>query len=407
MGSTPRAIAPPTFQASKTYSYTYNGRGQRTGRSYFYFLPTDSIITVYRGEVTDYNRKYNYDNSGRLISETINKTLYGQGTSYEELIYLYDDSGIVGVQYTNGSNTDVYYFCRNLQGDVIAIYNTAGTKVVEYEYDAFGNCTIKSTTTNTELAHANPIRYRGYYYDEDTKLYYLNARYYSPEWRRFISPDDTSYLDPESVNGLNLYAYCNNDPINFADPSGHFGIWAIVALVGTAVILGGGGQVLSNAIAGETGSNLWRGVAGSALGSGTTALALLLSPFTAGASLAVSALLGAGMQTSVDVFETLIRGEDISFGQAGLDFGINFAVTLAGNLLGYKLIKVNSGWFKTQRFDSVFLKPYGQRLLTQTAIGAGLSVTINVASELDCESLVWEILFPSITPPIIPVNLYH
>ena len=57
----------------------------------------------------------------------------------------------------------------------------------------------------------NPFRYRGYYYDEDTGLYYLNARYYSPVWRRFISPDDTAYLDPESVNGLNLYAYCNKD----------------------------------------------------------------------------------------------------------------------------------------------------------------------------------------------------
>ena len=55
---------------------------------------------------------------------------------------------------------------------------------------------------------------RSYYSDDDTGLYYLNARYYSPKWRRFISPDDTSYLDPENVNGLNLYCYCGNDPIN-------------------------------------------------------------------------------------------------------------------------------------------------------------------------------------------------
>ena len=169
MGGTSRAIAPPTFQANKTYSYTYNGRGQRTGISYFYFIPSDSLITVYRGEVTDYNRKYNYDNSGRLISETINKTLYGQGTSYEELIYLYDDSGIVGVQYTNGSNTDVYYFCRNLQGDVIAIYNTAGTKVVEYEYDAWGNCTIPHDSNG--YGSRNPFRYRGYYFDTVLNMY--------------------------------------------------------------------------------------------------------------------------------------------------------------------------------------------------------------------------------------------
>ena len=318
LGSTSRAIAPPTFQASKTYSYTYNGRGQRTGRSYFYFLPTDSIITVYRGEVTDYNRKYNYDNSGRLISETINKTLYGEGESYEELIYLYDESGIIGVQYTNGSDTDVYYYRRNIQGDVVAIYNTAGTKVVEYEYDAFGNCTIKSTTTNTELAHANPIRYRGYYYDEDTKLYYLNARYYSPEWRRFISPDDTAYLDSESVNGLNLYCYCNNDPVNYADPSGKFAITSFLIGLGIAAAIGAGvgvasyaaGQVIDYAFTG-TWEWSWGDMLNTAVGSAVGGMAVyLLGP---NAGLALSAFTGGfASNFGTMAMEKIINGVDHS-----------------------------------------------------------------------------------------------
>ena len=105
-------------------------------------------------------------------------------------------------------------FQRNLQGDVVAIYDINGTLKAKYLYDAWGNCTISSETTNYDVANANPIRYRGYYYDSDTGLYYCNARYYSPKWRRFISPDDTAYLDAESVNGLNLYCYCNNDPNN-------------------------------------------------------------------------------------------------------------------------------------------------------------------------------------------------
>ena len=67
----------------------------------------------------------------------------------------------------------------------------------------WGNCEIVYGE-NSNLASLNPIRYRGYYYDTETGLYYLNARYYSPEWRRFISPDDTGYLDPETPNGLNL-----------------------------------------------------------------------------------------------------------------------------------------------------------------------------------------------------------
>lgn len=131
--------------------------------------------------------------------------------------------------------------------------------VAKYLYDAWGNCTISSETTNTAVANANPIRYRGYYYDDDTGLYYCNARYYSPKWRRFISPDDTAYLNPENVNGLNLYCYCNNDPVNYMDPSGNsptkWWEWALagVAVAGLivgAVFTGGllGGMFLGAAI---------------------------------------------------------------------------------------------------------------------------------------------------------------
>jgi len=75
-----------------------------------------------------------------------------------------------------------------------------------------GNCTISGDTTDITVAQANPIRYRGYYYDSETGLYYCNARYYSPKWRRFISPE-TSALNPYVVNGLNTYVYANNIPI--------------------------------------------------------------------------------------------------------------------------------------------------------------------------------------------------
>ena len=123
-------------------------------------------------------------------------------------------------------------------GDVVTIFGVNGNKIVEYVYDAYGNCTIKGTTTNYVLAYANPIRYRGYYYDEDTNLYYLNARYYSPEFRRFISPDDTSYLDAETVNGLNLYCYCNNDPVNYCDPSGHLAVTTFAIIAGALIGFG-------------------------------------------------------------------------------------------------------------------------------------------------------------------------
>ena len=228
----------PNLSPTKTYSFTYNALGQRVTSSYSNFWSNDSIVSVGTGEVVNYTKQYKYDHVGRLLEEIVNSDRYGMGSYSETLRYLYDDSSIVGVQYTNGANTNAYYFLKNLQGDVIAIYDANGAKVVTYSYDAWGNCTIDSTTTDYDLAHANPIRYRGYYYDEATKLYYLNARYYSPEFRRFISPDDTNYLDPENVNGLNLYCYCNNDPVNYCDPSGHFPLLAVILGITATVGLG-------------------------------------------------------------------------------------------------------------------------------------------------------------------------
>ena len=108
-----------------------------------------------------------------------------------------------------------------------------GVQKVRYAYDAWGNCTIV-TGAGLDIAKTNPIRYRGYYYDRETGLYYCNARYYNSQWRRFISPDDTAYLDPNTINGLNLYCYCGNDPVNYYDPSGHLAFLLAMAIVGAA-----------------------------------------------------------------------------------------------------------------------------------------------------------------------------
>ena len=84
---------------------------------------------------------------------------------------------MIGVQFKNGDAApQLFYYQRNLQGDVIAIYNTSGVLQAKYNYDTWGNCTI-TNSTNIQLATYNPIRYRGYYYDDETKWYFLNARY--------------------------------------------------------------------------------------------------------------------------------------------------------------------------------------------------------------------------------------
>ena len=109
--------------------------------------------------------------------------------------------------------------------------------MVKYVYDAWGNHKVCSSTgaeisDTTHVGHINPIRYRGYYYDVETGLYYLQTRYYDPQVGRFISPDSVDYLDPKSINGLNLYAYCGNAPVNNADPTGHSFIYALLISIG-------------------------------------------------------------------------------------------------------------------------------------------------------------------------------
>ncbi len=121
----------------------------------------------------------------------------------------------MGAVQTYNTTTETFYFDRNIKGDVIGIYNASGTQIAKYSYDAWGNCTTKTLVANSFSAY-NPIRYKAYYYDRETKLYYLNARYYDPAWRRFISPDHVSSLNPSTANGLNLYSYANNNPVSIA-----------------------------------------------------------------------------------------------------------------------------------------------------------------------------------------------
>lgn len=86
-------------------------------------------------------------------------------------------------------------------------------------------------TKSSGIAIDNPFRYRGYFYDAITGLYYLINRFYDPETGRFVSPDEFAYLEPKSLNGLNLYAYCLNNPVMNVDPSGQSVVGAIFTIV--------------------------------------------------------------------------------------------------------------------------------------------------------------------------------
>ena len=116
-------------------------------------------------------------------------------------------------------NGTYYYYVTDLQGDVVAIVDTAGVKVVEYLYDAWGRLLITGGTKATDLCVHNPLRYRGYVYDPETGLYYLQSRYYNPTLGRFLS-SDIVYDTDAGLQGFNLFLYCGNNPTNRIDASG-------------------------------------------------------------------------------------------------------------------------------------------------------------------------------------------
>ncbi|MBQ7315261.1 MAG: RHS repeat-associated core domain-containing protein [Clostridia bacterium] len=129
-----------------------------------------------------------------------------------------------------------FWYEKNLQGDVVAVYSHDGVKLVSYAYDAWGNTTTTYHNGGASTgARYNPIRYRGYYYDSDLGMYWLQTRLYNPTLRRFMSPD--SFVSTgQGFVGYNMYAYCGNDPVNRVDYSGEFWMFALSLIVKIVVV---------------------------------------------------------------------------------------------------------------------------------------------------------------------------
>ena len=213
--------------------------------------------------------------------------------------------------------------------------------MVKYAYDAYGNCT-RGYASNSDLADNNPIRYRSYYFDTDTELYYLNSRYYNPEWRRFISPDDTGYLDPDSVNGLNLYAYCLNNPVMYSDPYGTTAWWewllgglVVVGLAVGSIVTGGAvAAVLAGAAIGGAISYGTQAVSGEldwgqfALDIGVGALNGAIA--ASGLARATVTVLGGVIGSGSSIASDLINGNSVNWGKAAIGGLIGVAAGFLG-----------------------------------------------------------------------------
>ena len=186
----------------------------------------------------DTSISYGYDSGSVRTTKTVNGVKYtyaylnGQ-LMYEtrgdaKFYYSYDANGILyNVRYTltDGDTEYSYYYTHNSRGDIVGIYNGAGELKAHYEYDAWGN--VISITDNNgnaitnpnHIGNLNPFRYRGYYQDTETGLYYLMSRYYDPVTHRFINADGY-FQSGGNILDANMHSYCGNNPIMFADPTG-------------------------------------------------------------------------------------------------------------------------------------------------------------------------------------------
>ena len=215
-----------------------------------------------------YNISYKYTDDGIRTQKTVNgvvtdyvlsgSAILSEKKGSDTIWYNIDGNGVVqGFEFA----ATKFFYMKNAQGDIIGITDVSGTIVAEYQYDSWGklikitNSSGVDVTTNlSHIGNINPLRYRGYYYDTETGLYYVSSRYYDPETCRFINADGELAGVGESIQGYNLFAYCHNNPVNMSDPDGNWPKW----LTGALNVVSGALQMAAGAALGATVG--WTGV---------------------------------------------------------------------------------------------------------------------------------------------------
>ena len=324
------------------------------------------------------NIGFTYDVDGLRTSKTIpnvgleHKYYYvGDRLQYETLggssalWYFYDaDGNPSGIRYKDNSGTvNDYYFVCNWRGDVIQIYNASGTLVGSYTYDAWGRVTENATSADTQnITETNPIRYRGYYYDTETRLYYVNSRYYDPAVKRMLNADDDSLstATPQGLTDKNYFAYCDNNPVVRVDSNGEFWNYVVGAVVGGAI------GAVSTAIAGGDAKAV-------VLSAGIGAVGGLIgaSGLPAVAQIVAGGVLGGAGNFANQFFIEKISLENIDWGDIIIDSAIGAAASAisygitknasqaASNLMGkgaYRVVKGEQRILKGDRYGKAAIK---------------------------------------------------
>ena len=206
-------------------TYNENGNVLTYGDKSFIWNTGRNLASIVDG---DNEYSYTYDENGIRTSKTVNGITTSYNTKDGVILYQTDGTDTLYFQYdTSGVplgfiwNGTQYFYITNQMGDVISITDVQGNELAQYSYDEWGNTL---STSDNDIANINPLRYRGYYYDNETSYYYLQSRYYDPCICRFINADDTEIAKTWKNDKFsnNLYLYCNNDPINYSDYTGYY-----------------------------------------------------------------------------------------------------------------------------------------------------------------------------------------
>ena len=295
--------------------------------------------------------------------KVITKNIIFEKRNNNMIYYIRDSSNnLIGFKYNN----DIYYYIKNLQNDIIGILDSNYNLIVNYRYDSWGNILsitdINGNDINDDnhVGNINPFRYRSYYYDTETNLYYLNSRYYSPVLKRFLNSDNVAGAN-QDIMAYNTYAYCNNNPIVRVDSHGGAWIWNVACtIVGGAI--GAGSQIVSNIVNDEP---LFDGVLGATVSGGTAGL---LISFGCTDPFLLSYGTTAAGAISEEVSDYVVTGKDFSYSSfvdsANKVFTtvvVDGTVNLVAGKMADKVAPVNMGEGTARTLKSAFTGKHAKK----------------------------------------------